>query len=92
MNARSTVTVRGETIIQETDGFREKGAEIAKFGFRDRGAEESEVTVKVSGTAAIAIKVAGINGCFSLPESLEILVGWVHDSAIPELAPFTRPD
>jgi hypothetical protein len=27
-----------------------------------------------------------------MPESLEILVGWMRDSAIPEFAPFTRPD
>lgn len=35
MNARSTVTAGGETVIRRTDGFRENGAEIAKFGFRD---------------------------------------------------------
>jgi hypothetical protein len=92
MNARSVVTVGGETIIQETCGFRENGAEIAKFGFRDRVPAESEVTVEVSGTASVAIKVPDINGCFSMPESLEILIGWVRESAIPELAPFTRPD
>jgi hypothetical protein len=92
MNARSTVTVGGETITQGTDGFRENGAEIAKFGFQDRALGESEVTVKVNGTAAIAIKVPGIDGHFTMPESLEILIGWVRDSAILELAPFTRPN
>jgi hypothetical protein len=91
-NARSTVTVKGETITQGTDGFRKNGAEIAKFGFQDRALGESEVTVKVSCTAAIAIKVPGIDGHFTMPECLEILIGWVRDSAIPELAPFTRPN
>jgi hypothetical protein len=92
MNARSVVTAAEETIKQETAGFRENGAEIAKFGFRDRVPDESEVTVEVSGTAAIAMKVAGTDGYFAMPESLEILVGWMRDSAIPEFAPFTRPD
>jgi hypothetical protein len=50
------------------------------------------VSVDVSGTAAIAIKVAGTDGCFAMPESLEILVRWMRDSTIPEFAPFTRPD
>jgi hypothetical protein len=92
MNARSVVTVGGEAIKQETVGFRENGAEIAKFGFRDRTPNESEVTVEVSGTAAIAIKVAGTDGYFAMPESLEILVRWMRESTIPEFAPFTRPD
>jgi hypothetical protein len=48
--------------------------------------------VEVSGTAAIAIKVAGTEGYFTMPESLEILVRWMRDSTIPEFAPFTRPD
>jgi hypothetical protein len=87
MNARSVVRAAGETIKQETAGFRENGAEIAKFGFRDRVPDESEVTVEVSGAAAIAIKVAGTDGYFAMPESLEILVGWMRDSAIPEFAP-----
>jgi hypothetical protein len=92
MNARSVVTVGGEAIKQETAGFRENGAEIAKFGFRDGNPDESEVTVEVSGTATIAIKVADIDGSFGLPKSLEIMVRWMRDSAIPEFAPFTRPD
>ncbi len=92
MNARSVVRVGGEAIKQGTVGFRENGAEIAKFGFRDRAPSESEVIVEVSGTAAIAIKVAGTDGYFAMPESLEILVQWMRDSTIPEFAPFTRPD
>jgi hypothetical protein len=48
--------------------------------------------VEVSGTAAIAVKVAGADGYFAMPQSLEILVGWMRDSAIPEFAPFARPD
>jgi len=50
------------------------------------------VTVEVSGTAAIAIKVACTDGYFSMPESLEILVRWMRDSTISEFASFTRPD
>jgi len=48
--------------------------------------------VEVSGIAAIAIKVAGTDGYFAMPGSLETLVGWMRDSAIPEFVPFTRPD
>jgi hypothetical protein len=65
MNARSVVTAAEEIIKQETAGFRPNGAEIAKFGFRDRVPDESEVTVEVSGTAAIAIKVTGTDGYFA---------------------------
>jgi hypothetical protein len=86
------VTPAEETIEQETAGFRENGPEIAKFGFRDRVPDETEVTVEVSGTVAIAIKVADTDGYFAMPESLEILVGWMRASAIPEFVPFTRPD
>jgi hypothetical protein len=50
------------------------------------------VTVEVSGSATIAIKVAGIGGYFGIPESLEILIGWMRDSTIPEFTPFVRPD
>lgn len=92
VNARSVVTAAGQAIKQESVGFRENGEEIAKFGLTGRPLDEGEVTVEVSGTAAIAIKVAGINGCFAMPESLETLVVWARDSAIPEFAPFTRPD
>jgi hypothetical protein len=91
-DARSVVTAAGQGIKQESAGFRENGAEIAKFGFTGKVPDESEVTVEVSGTATIALKVAGTDGCFDMPESLEILVRWVRDSAIPEFAPFTRPD
>ncbi len=48
--------------------------------------------MEVSGTATIAIKIAGTDGYFGMPESLEILIRWMRDSAIPEFAPFTRPD
>jgi hypothetical protein len=92
VNARSVVTVGGEAIKQESAGFRENGAEIARFGFQDRDPNESEVRVEVNGTAAIAIKVAGTDGYFTMPESLEILVRWMRDSTIPEFAPFTRSD
>jgi hypothetical protein len=91
-DARSVVTAVGQGIKQEPAGFREDGAEIAKFGFTGQVPGESEVTVEVSGTATIALKVAGTGGCFAMPESLEILVRWVRDSAIPEFGPFTRPD
>ena len=92
VNARSMVTVGGESLPQGTAGFREDGAEIAKFGFRNRVPDENEVSVEVSGTAAIAIKVAGTDGYFAMPESLEVLVRWMRDTTIPEFAPFTRPD
>jgi hypothetical protein len=92
MDARSVVTVGAETIKQETAGFRSHGAEIAKFGFRDRAPRESEVTVEISGTATIAIKVDGVDGLFVLPESLEVLAAWMRDSAIPEFTPFVRRD
>lgn len=93
MDARSVVRARGDIITQGTDGFRPDGAEIAKFGFPGQAApRESEVTVEVTGTPSVAIKVPGIDGYFTMPDSLEILVGWTRDSAIPELGPFTRPD
>jgi hypothetical protein len=91
-DARSVVTAVGQGIKQEPAGFCENGAEIAKFGIAGQVPEEDEVTVEVSGAATIALKVAGTSGCFAMPESLEILVRWVRDSAIPEFAPFTRPD
>lgn len=91
-DARSVVMVAGEAIEQRAAGYRENGAEIAKFGFRDRTPDESEVTVEVSGTATVAIKVAGTDGYFVMPETLEILIGWMRDSVIPVFAPFTRPD
>jgi hypothetical protein len=92
VDARSVVTVGGEIIKQETAGFRPDGADIAKFGFRDRVPRESEVTVKISGTATIAIEVAGADGYFVMPQSLEALIGWMRDSVIPEFTPFLRPD
>jgi hypothetical protein len=91
-NARSVVTAGGEAIKQETTGFRANGAEIAKFGFRGPVPTESDVTVEVSGTATIAIKVAGADGYFGMPESLEVLIGWMRDSTIPAFTPFARPD
>lgn len=91
-DARSVVTAAGQAIKQESAGFRENGMEIAKFGFTGPVPDESEVIVEVSGTATIALKVAGTDGCFLMPESLDILVRWVRDSAIPEFSPFTRPD
>lgn len=91
-DARSVVTVGGEAIRQETAGFRPDGAEVAKFGFDQRVPDESEVTVKVSGTATIAIKIAGIDGYFGMPESLDILVAWVRDSVIPDFTPYVRPE
>jgi hypothetical protein len=91
-DARSVVTVGGEAIKQETAGFRPDGEEIAKFGFRNRVPRESEVTVEVSCTATIAIKLADIDGYFVLPESLEVLIRWMRDSVIPEFTPFVRPD
>lgn len=48
--------------------------------------------MEVTGTPSVAIKVPGIDGYFTMPDSLEILVSWTRDSAIPELGPFTRPD
>jgi hypothetical protein len=92
MNAASVVTAGGEAIKQETAGFRANGAEVAKFGFRGQAPLESNVTVEVSGIATIAIKVADADGYFVMPRSLEILIGWMRDSAIPEFAPFVRPD
>jgi hypothetical protein len=92
MNARSIVTVGGEAIKQETAGFRPDGAEIAKFGFNNRVPRESEVTVTVSGTASVAIRVAGVDGYFIMPQSLEAVIGWMRENVIPELAPFVRPD
>jgi hypothetical protein len=92
MNARSVIRAGGDVLTQGTDGFRENGAEIAKFGFPGQAPHENAVTVEVCGIASIAIKVAGTDGCFVMPDSLEILVGWMRDSAIPELAPFTRAD
>jgi hypothetical protein len=50
------------------------------------------VTVEVSGTATIAIKVEGTDGYFVLPESLEVLIAWMRDSTIPESTPFVRRD
>ena len=38
--------------------------------------------MKASGTAAVAIKVPGIDGHFTMPESLEILIGWVRLSML----------
>ena len=86
------VTVGGEAIKQGTAGFRPDGAEVAKFGFRNHVPRESEVTVEVSGTATIAIKVADVEGYFGMPESLEVLIGWMRDSVIPDFTPFVRPD
>jgi hypothetical protein len=91
-DARSVVTAGGEIIHQGTAGFRPDGSEVAKFGFRDRVPRESEVTVEVSGTATIAIKVAGIDGYFGMPESLEVLTGWMRERVIPEFTPVVRPD
>jgi hypothetical protein len=91
-DARSVVTVGGEAIKQGTAGFRPDGAEVAKFGFRNHVPRESEVTVEVSGTATIAIKVADIDGYFGMPESLEVLIGWMRNSVIPDFTPFVRPD
>jgi hypothetical protein len=67
------------------------GPASAKFGFRGTVPTESDVTVEVSGTATIAIEVAGADGYFGMPESLEVLIGWMRDSAIPTFMPFTRP-
>jgi hypothetical protein len=92
MNARSVVTAGGEAIKQETAGFRENGAEIAKFGFSGQVPPESAVTVEVRGMATIAIQVAGADGYFGMPESLEALIGWMRDSVIPDFTPFVRPD
>jgi hypothetical protein len=92
MNARSVVTAGGQAIKQETAGFRENGAEVAKFGFGISPPAESEVTVEVTGTATIAIKVAGTDGYFVMPNSLEALIRWMRDSAIPEFTPFVRPE
>jgi hypothetical protein len=83
VDARSVVTVGGEIIKQETAGFRPDGADIAKFGFRDRVPRESEVTVKISGTATIAIEVAGADGYFVMPQSLEALIGWMRIVSSP---------
>ena len=87
-NARSVVTVGGEAIKQESVGFRPDGTEIAKFSFRNRTPTETKVNVEVSGTATIAIKVADVAGYFGMPESLEILIGWMRDSVIPDFTPF----
>jgi hypothetical protein len=92
MNARSVVTAGGQAIKQETGGFRENGAEIAKFGFSEQAPRESEVTVEVSATAAIVIKVAGVDGYFGMPESLQALIAWMRDGVIPDFMPFVRPD
>lgn len=91
-DARSKVTVRGEEIRQGTGGFYPAGSEIAKFSFSDLALDEREVTVEVSGTAAIAIKVANVDGYFGMPQSLEILIAWMRDSTIPEFTPFVRSD
>jgi hypothetical protein len=91
-DARSVVAVGGETIKQETGGFRPDGAEIAKFGFSARVPDESEVTVQVSGTATLAIKIADIDGYFGMPQSLEILVAWMRDSAMPDFMPYVRSE
>ncbi len=87
-NARSVVTVGGEAIKQETSGFRPDGTEIAKFGFSQSVPDETEVTVEVTGTATIAIKIADIDGYFGMPDSLEILIAWMRDSAIPDFTPY----
>jgi len=91
-DARSVVTVGGEAIKQETAGFRPDGAEIAKFGFSASVPDESEVTVEVSGTATLAIKIADIDGYFGMPESLEILVAWMRDSVVPDFMPYVRSE
>jgi len=97
----SQVRFRNHVLAQRSEpGLYEHGAEVAKFDFgfayrtdpTFRPPPESEVQVEFSGTAAVAIKVAGIEGHFGMPESLEILVAWMRDVAIPELSPFVRKD
>jgi hypothetical protein len=100
VNARSVVTAAGQGIKQESAGFPENGEEIAKFGFAGRLLDEGEVTVEVSGTAANAIEVAAVNGCFAMPESLETLVAGratapsssspVHQARLSSAAPRCR--
>jgi hypothetical protein len=49
-------------------------------------ATRAPVTVEVSGTAAIAIKVPVSTGYFAMPESLEILVRWMPACRVPRAA------
>jgi len=92
-DVHTIVTARDDILEQHALGFRESGAEVAKFGFSGRRPPpESEVKVQISGTASVAIKIADVDGNFGMPQSLEILIGWVRNSAIPEFTPYVRAD
>jgi hypothetical protein len=63
---------------------------VAKFGFTGPPPDEREVKVELKGTATIALKVGGVEGYFRMPQSLEILIGWMRDSVIPTFTAFVR--
>jgi hypothetical protein len=93
MDIRTVITAPKPAIQQRADGFREDGAEVAKFKFMEPPPPpESEVKVDVRGTASVAIKVGGLKGNLIMPQTLEILIGWMRDEAIPEFMPYIRPD
>jgi len=91
MDIRTIVTAPKAAIQQRADGFREDGAEVAKFKFIESPPPpESEVQVDVRGTASVAIKVGGLQGNLAMPQTLEILIGWMRDETIPEFTPYIR--
>jgi hypothetical protein len=90
LDARSVVTAPVGVIQQPTNGFRPNGEEVAKFGFTGPPPDEREVKVELKGTATIALKASGVAGYFRMPQSLEILTGWMRDSVIPAFTPFVR--